>query len=406
MKLSQRLSSTLESVTMKFNEKINSLSEQGFYIHNLTAGQLLQKPPVKFLEALNNQMHFAKSFQYPPVAGFKELREKVLLNFYKKRKIDLEGNSQSLSVMVSNGGKHSLYNSLGAIVDPGDQVMLLAPYWVSYPAMIELWGGQPCIVTSQVFDSFIPSIESIEKKLTEAVPKVIIINSPNNPAGIHYPSSWMKDFAKLMSKYPDVWLISDEIYSEVSYFDPKPEYFYQYDRELLKRTIIINGISKSLAATGLRIGFCIATPELIQAMSRFQGQTTSGANSLVQRALIDFDFNEISDFLNPICDELRKNSTFLRDCIRQYELGHIWYQTNSAYYFMLDLSKTNCFKRLIAENSEMTTEDFCQYILEQTTVALLPGDHFGIPFTARMSLVLPEIPMKDALNKLFSFLSD
>src|SRR5690606_14094085 len=115
--------------------------------------------------------------------------------------------------------------ALGALIDPGDEVILLAPYWVSYPEMIKFWGGVPVTVKSNVFDAFSPSIEDILKLITPRT-KAVIINSPNNPAGIHYPDSWMRDFAKAMKEHTEVWLLSDEVYADICYFDPTPTYFY------------------------------------------------------------------------------------------------------------------------------------------------------------------------------------
>src|SRR3989344_6999155 len=214
--------------------------------------------------------------------------------------------------------------------------------------MIKFWGGIPTIVKSNVFDAFVPAIEDIRKTITPKT-KVIIVNSPNNPSGVHYSEAWMKEFAALMHEYPDLVVISDEVYSDITYFDPKPSYFYQFDHSLLPRTIIVHAISKTLAATGLRLGWAVAPASIVSAMAKIQGQTTSGPNSLMQRALLDFDFNFLEGFLTPVKNHIRQNAATLREKFREASLGHCWYQSTSAFYFMIDFSRTPMFKRFAPE---------------------------------------------------------
>ncbi|MBY0517661.1 MAG: aminotransferase class I/II-fold pyridoxal phosphate-dependent enzyme [Bacteriovoracaceae bacterium] len=400
MLLSSRVKGVSDSITQQLNEKAQNLAEEGQIIYNLSAGQLPIKPPQEFIEKIQQQLNFLKSYQYSPVTGIPELKKKILSQHFEKRKIEGEG----LDVIVSNGSKQSIYIALGAILDPGDEVILLAPYWVSYPEMIKFWGGIPVPVKSNVYDAFSPVLEDIAKVITPRT-KAIIINSPNNPAGIHYPEKWMKAFAALMKEHSEVWLLSDEVYSDLSYFDPEPTYFYQHEPSLIERTMSFGAISKSLAATGLRLGWTIAPKSAVSAMGKIQGQTTSGASALIQRALVDFDFSQLGRFLEPVKVHLRRSANMIREKLRASDLPNLWYQSHSAFYFMLDFSRTPMFARFAGEHPENDySKEICQEILETLGIALVPGTDFGLPNSARMSLTMEEVPFQEAINKLVTYL--
>lgn len=402
MKLSKRINQINESITLKLNAKAVELKKSGKTIYNLTAGQLPFRPHEKLVEGIIAETKFLKSFQYAPVTGVAELRELALGNFMKARKLD-ESVKDQLSCIVSNGAKHSLTNILAALVDKGDEVIVIAPYWLSYPELIKLWGGVPVEVIAERYNGFIPLMEELESKITSKT-KAIIINSPNNPTGIYYSESWMRDFAQMIKKYPDVTIVSDEIYYDLAYFDPTPTYHYQVDPELLSRTVILDGISKNLACTGLRIGYTFAPVSLVPYLSRLQGQTTSSANSLVQNALVGMDRQTIKEFLTPIKALLRKNAEILRDLMHEYDLGEAFYQVNGAFYFVLDLAKTPYFNGVDSKTVDHSIS-ICSEILDETGVALVPLSDFGVANAARISLVLSERDIEKALRLVFTFLT-
>lgn len=401
MLLSSRVKGISDSITMKLNEKALTLSDEGKVIYNLSGGQLPIKPLPEFIEKIHHQLNFLKSYQYSPVAGFPNLRKKLTKHLVDERHLPADIFENDFDCIVSNGSKHSIYNTLGALLDPGDEVILLAPYWVSYPEMIKFWGGTPTIVRSNVFDAFVPAIEDIQKVMTPRT-KAIIVNSPNNPTGIHYSESWMREFATFLQANPDLIVISDEVYSDINYFDPKPTYFYQFDHSLLSRTVIIHAISKTLASTGLRIGYAIGPSTIINAMSKIQGQTTSGPNSLIQRALVDFDLAYLNSFLEPVKYHVRQNAATVREKFREANLGHCWYQTNSAFYFMIDFSRTPMFARFEADDDHSYT--IADELLQKEGIAVVPGSDFGLPNSARIALVIEEVPFQEALSKIVRYL--
>ena len=403
MMLSSRVKETKASVTLKVNEKINEMTQEGKHVYNMTSGQLPFKPSTEFVQTISKQLNFLKSYQYSPIAGMAELRQKFLKHFEARRGVSLKDCDPKMDCIISNGSKHSLYNLFGAILNPGEEVIILTPYWVSYPEMIKFWGGVPVVVRSHAFDAYTPPIDDIDKVISPKT-KAIIINSPNNPAGIHYDDSWMKEFGEFLKKHPDLMVISDELYSDLAYFDPKPTYFYQHDRSLLSRTIIIDGISKSFAATGLRIGYCIADAKLTKAMAKIQSQTTSGPNSLIQRALVDFDFNLLENYFDPVKEQLRECAQYIRISFRDANLPHCYYQTNSGFYYLLDFSRMPFFQAM--ENNEGDqSKEIVDDILLKTGVALVPGSAFGYPNSARMSMTLEIAPFKEAMGKLIDYIA-
>lgn len=402
MLLSSRVKGISDSITMKLNEKAIQLTEEGKVIYNLSGGQLPIKPSQEFIEKIHHQLNFLKSYQYSPSAGFPALRKKLLNYFIKERKLPAELFETDWDVCLSNGSKHTLYNILGTLIDPGDEVILLAPYWVSYPEMVKFWGGIPNVVKSNVFDAFVPAIDDIKKAMSPRT-KVLIINSPNNPSGVHYSEAWMRDFAVFMKEHPDLIVISDEVYSDISYFDPKPRYFYQIDNSLLSRTIMVHAISKTLAATGLRLGWAIAPSSVVAGMGTIQSQTTSGPNSLIQRALLDFDFAYLEGFLTPVKNHIRQNAATLREKFREAGLGHCWYQSTSAFYYMIDFSRTPMFQRFSPDGDHSYA--IADELLNEQGITVVPGSDFGIPNTARISLVIEEVPFQEAMVKIVKYLS-
>jgi aspartate aminotransferase len=405
MTISNRVKEIEESITLKLNARAVALAAEGKQIYNLTAGQLPFKPPLEFTEIVKTELNFLKSYQYSPVAGFPELRKKFIDYVEKSRGIDFKKCNSKFDCVIGNGGKHVIYNIINSLVDPHDEVIILTPYWVSYPEMVKIVGGTPIVVGASLYDAFIPSLDDLKKCLSEKT-KLVIINSPNNPGGIHYSKEWMAEFSEIISKYPDVYIMNDEIYYELSYFDPKPTFHYHVKPELLERTIIVDGISKSFASTGLRLGYCIAPEAIATAISKFQGQTTSGASSLIQRAIYEFDFNKIEDFLIPVKTHLRTNSKILKDILRQNDLSHLWYQAMSAFYFVLDMSKAPVMQKYKSspDDNGDYSDQICEDLLNQYGIATVPGTSFGLKNAARISLVLDKEPFTESINILVKFL--
>ena len=404
MEASKRAAQINKSITLELNAKAVSLMEQGRHVFNLTSGQLPFRPPEKFVDLLKDELGFLRSFQYGPVQGHSSLQKKIMDEFQKSRKVSLD---QSFDCLIGNGGKHVISNLIACLINPGDEVVLLSPYWISYPEIVKFFGGNIKIVESNMVEGFVPSVQDIKKALSKKT-KILIVNSPNNPSGVHYPEGWMKDLAEVLEEYSQVIILSDEIYFKLHFFDPGPTYFYQYNQKLLERTFIVDGISKILACTGLRIGYCIGPSRIIKTMTRFQGQMTSGASSLVQRALDNFDFSQADEFLNPIKMFLRTNANILKEKLHQNGLSNIWYQPMSAFYFCVDFSCLPVMKSI--RNNEKDTSDYslkiCEKLLDEAGVATVPGGDFGMVNAIRISLLLEKEAFSEAMDKLIAFLKN
>ena len=410
MELSLRVKGLAESVTLKLNSKAVELSESGKQIYNLTAGQLPFRPPQGFIDAIRDELDFLKSYHYSPVAGFVDLRAKIVNHVEESRGINFSANElggTEFDCVISNGAKHSISNILGAIVDPGDEVIIIAPHWISYPEMIKFCRGIPVIIHTSIFDVFTPPLHEIRKAIS-AKTKAIIINSPNNPAGVHYSNEWMSDFSDLLLEFPEVAVISDEIYFDVCYYDPKPTYFYQIKPELLKRTIIVDGISKAYAATGLRIGYCVGPKNICKGIENLQGQLTSCASSLIQRAMMNYNFANSTQFLIPVKDHLRDNATIIREKLKDNNLMKCWYQPVSALYFMIDFTQAPVFEKYQQGKNDKTdyAMRICEDMLNNLGVVIVPGTDFGMQNSARISLVPHKEVFSEAITKIVQFLNN
>ncbi len=407
MYVSSKVRGISESVTLKLNAKANQLAEGGKKIFNLTAGQLPLRPDIDFVEKIKNEMESVKSFQYSPVSGFVDLRKKLMTHMENKRGISFNGLKEKFDCVVSNGGKHCLINILGVLLEPGDEVLLLGPYWISYPEMVKFYGGVPVSVMSNLSSSYLPSMAELKRKISKKT-RAIIINSPNNPTGLHYGKAWMDEFANLMREYPEITIINDEIYDELVYTGEPVSYYYQGRNDLLERTIIVDSISKTLASPGLRIGYCIGPANVMSAISKLQGQATSGANSLIQRALVHYDLSRIANFLAPIKKRLKDNSQVVKNKLEAHGLTKLWYQPTSAFYYMFDFTHAPVLSRFKKNAQDDTdyADAICEELLERYGVAIVPGGDFGVTNSARISMVSETEEFTEAVEKLCQFLAE
>ena len=409
MMLSERVHNASESITLKLNALAEELRGRGEQIYNLTAGQLPFPPDPKLVEQIPKQLESVSSFQYSPVAGLPGLRKKAIKYVEETRGIEL--NQGQFDCVVSTGAKQSLFNLIAAMVNPGDEVVIMAPYWVSYPEMVRYWGGKTVTVGPAGRPGDGPQMAEIAKAITPQT-KAIILNTPGNPSGVYYQAEWIEEFAQLMLDHPNVAIISDEIYSQLYYMGQGPKYPYQYSPDLLKQTFIIDGISKSMACTGLRIGLSFGNKQVMKAMGKIQGQSTSGANSLIQKALMEYDFSDIQHYLAPIKEHLQANSTIVKEKLDQYGLSNAWYQTNGAFYFFMSFEGPPILEKLQGINdraNDIGVEDYagkiCEELIAQTGVVMVPSTDFGQANGARISLVLQREPFTEALDKAFRYIA-
>ena len=397
-RLSERVDSISGSMTLKMSERASALMKSGKKIYNLTAGELPFRPPEKFIQYINKELDSLKSYHYSPVAGISDLRDKII-NFHQEtRKINFANLPEKMNCLISHGGKHALANFFAALLNPGDEVILISPCWTSYPEQIKVYGGKVVMVATSQRNLFSPDWKDIKNAINSKT-KAIVINSPHNPTGIDYSKDWMEQFAHLMEDYPEIMIVSDEIYYLLNYRGAKSTYYYQINPQLLRQTIIIDGISKFFASTGLRMGWAIAPEPLIKGMSRFQAQTTSGANSLIQRGLLNVELPLIENYLDPIKKHLNANADTLRNVYSSHGLEDFWYQPTSAFYYLVNFSHTR-----YAKGVDDCSIKICEELLDKYGIATAPGSAFGMPHSIRINLGIEEKPFGEAAEKIVQFI--
>ena len=384
MKLSQRILSLQPSATMAINAKAQEMRTQGRKVISLAVGEPDFVTPDHIIEAAKQALDegFVK---YTPVPGIPELRDAVAGYFNRFYQVKPEREE----VMVSNGGKHCLYNLFQCLLDPGDEVLILAPYWVSYPAMVQLAQGMPVFVPAAAEDNFLVSVDKLDRAVTDRT-RAIIINTPSNPTGCHYTQEQLNELAD-WARSKDIFIISDEIYDQLVYEPAKPASLAGFWAENKDRAAIVNGLSKSMAMTGWRVGFCLAHRDLIKAMIKFQGQSTSNICSIAQKGAVA----ALTGSFEPV--EVMKQSFVKRrdlalEIVRSWP-GVVCPKPDGAFYIFPDVSA-------IYNDEVKNSVELCQKILEEVEVALVPGAAFGDDRCIRISYALDEETLTDALNRV------
>ena len=384
MKLSQRILSLQPSATMAINAKAQEMRAQGRKVISLAVGEPDFVTPDHIIEAAKQALDegFVK---YTPVPGIPELRDAVAGYFNRFYQVKPEREE----VMVSNGGKHCLYNLFQCLLDPGDEVLILAPYWVSYPAMVQLAQGMPVFVPAAAEDNFLVSVDKLDRAVTDRT-RAIIINTPSNPTGCHYTQEQLNELAD-WARSKDIFIISDEIYDQLVYEPAKPASLAGFWAENKDRAAIVNGLSKSMAMTGWRVGFCLAHRDLIKAMIKFQGQSTSNICSIAQKGAVA----ALTGSFEPV--EVMKQSFVKRrdlalEIVRSWP-GVVCPKPDGAFYIFPDVSA-------IYNDEVKNSVELCQKILEEVEVALVPGAAFGDDRCIRISYALDEETLTVALNRV------
>ncbi|MBN1184742.1 MAG: pyridoxal phosphate-dependent aminotransferase [Bacteroidales bacterium] len=394
-KLSNRISSMLPSATVAMNKKSNDLKAQGIDIINLSVGEPDFNTPQHIKDAAKKAIDDNYSF-YTDVAGYKDLLQAISEKF--KRENNLEYGLDQ--ILVSNGGKHSIANALMALVDKGDEVIIPAPYWVSYYELVKLAEGENVVINANIDNDFKITPEQLEKAITSKT-RALILCSPSNPTGSVYSKKEMQGLVNVLLKFPQVFVISDEIYEHINFVD-KHVSIAQFEG-MKDRVAVINGVSKGFAMTGWRIGYMGAPAWLAKACIKLQGQFTTGASSIAQRASLA----ALTGGLETVY-EMRKVFLRRRDLVVQKmsEISGLKYNIpEGAFYVFPDVS--NFFGKSDGTGIIKDTNDMSLYLLEKAHIGTVPGIAFGDPNCIRISyatsdekLVDAMQRMKDALDKL------
>ena len=390
MTLSRRLDGVSESATLKLNAAVQAMKAQGIDVVNLTAGEPDFAVPDAAKEAVIESLKLNRS-KYTPVGGIPELRTLVA----EKTNRQQGGNWKASHVIVSNGGKQALFNSFLALLNPGDEVLIPSPYWLSYPEMVKLTGGTPKFIEAKFENDFKITPDQLKAALGPKV-KMIIFNSPSNPTGAMYSHAEYAALGKVLEAAPHVWVISDEIYDRITFGKEPFCSFLQASPQLRDRTITVNGMSKSAAMTGWRIGWSVAPDEVTQGIATVQGQSTSGINALAQWASVAALKLPESTFSGQV-ESFRFRRDLTLEILRK--AGKIKVVVpDGAFYLFLGVGA------YLRPGEDSVT--FAENLLEHAKVAMVPGAPFGAPNYVRLSYATDEKSLRSGTERLVKFLED
>ena len=388
--LTDKVNNLAASATLAMAAKARELRSKGVDVIGLSLGEPDFNIP-EFIKEAAVKAIYDNYNSYTPVDGYVDLKKAISRKFSRDNNL----NYSASQIVVSTGAKQSIANVIEAMISPGDEVILLAPFWVSYSAMIEICGGIPVIVKSDITSNFKVTASKIKDNITSKT-KMIIVNSPNNPSGSVYNENELRQIGKMLMDYPKIFVLSDEIYEHINY--GVKHFSFASIPELYDRTITVNGVAKAFAMTGWRIGYLGAPEWLAKACTKLQGQSTSGANCIAQKATIaalDANVNQIKYMI----DEFRERRELIIDLLSEIE-GFKLNNPDGAFYIFPDISYF--FGKTINGFEIKNSTDFSLFILEKAHVATVTGEAFGSPNNIRISYAASRENIKKAVDRIKS----
>jgi aspartate aminotransferase len=389
--LSDRIKNITESATLEMTRKSRELKAQGKNVINLSIGEPDFNTPDCIKQAAKEAID-ANQTHYTPVAGIQELRQAIADKFKKDNGLDFTFQQ----IIVSNGAKQSIANALLCLINPGDEVIVPAPYWVSYPEMIKLAEGVMVEIPTTDKQGFKVTPEQVEAAITPKT-KAFLFNSPNNPSGAVFSYEELKGIAEVLKKYPNIYVISDEIYEYLNYCG-KHATIGSFDY-LKDRLIIINGVSKGFAMTGWRIGYMAAPADIAKACDTLQGQITSGASSISQLASLKAVKIEpcTSKEMQEMISTFKQRRDLLIEKLDEIP-GMKTNRPDGAFYVFANIA--DFYGKSDGTKTIHNDVDFCMYVLEQALVALVPGGAFGNANCVRLSYATSTENLMEAADRI------
>ncbi len=394
MKLSSRLERFNEPETLKMAKLGRELRSKGIDVIDLSLGEPDFDTPAHIKEAAKRAVDENWS-HYPPVAGYPELRQAVCTKLKRDNNLDYLPEN----ILVSTGAKQSLANAVLAVVDTNDEVVIPTPYWVTYSEIVKLGEGTVKLVRTSIENKYKITPAELKNALSDKT-RLFIFSSPCNPSGSVYTRNELQALVKVFLEFPDVYIISDEIYEYIN-FVGKHESIAQFD-ELKDRIIIINGLSKGFAMTGYRLGYIAASTEVVKACEKLQGQFTSGANAVTQRAAI----TALTGDLSPTHD---MNTEFARRRERMLALlkelpGVVCAEPDGAFYVFPVMK--SYFGKTVGSQKINDADDLCMYLLNTAHVSTVTGRAFGEPDCIRISFANSMEKIEEGMKRIRKALED
>ena len=393
-KLSERIENLPSSATLAMAAKARELKNRGVDVISLSLGEPDFNTPDFIKEAAIKAIE-ENYHSYPPVDGYFELKEAICEKFKRDNNL----NYKPSQIVVSTGAKQSIANVCMALLNKGDEVLLPAPYWVSYSAIVSLSEAKFKIIPTSMEDGFKITPEQLKSELTSNT-KLIMFNSPNNPSGIVYSEKELYEFAKILEDYPSTYILSDEIYEHIIYGEK--HFSFASLPNMFDRTITINGLAKAFSMTGWRIGY-IGAPEFIaKACNKFQGQITSAANCIAQRSAITALKAPVSK-IQYMINEFNSRKELIFDLISKIP-GFKILKPSGAFYLFPDVSFY--FGKKIKGKIINDANDFAMTILEEANVATVSGDSFGNKNCIRISYAASKEEITEAVTRIKTLLAN
>ncbi|MDG1805880.1 pyridoxal phosphate-dependent aminotransferase [Flavicella sp.] len=386
--LSNRINSLPTSATLAMAAKARELKEQGKDIISLSLGEPDFNTP-EFIKDAAIQAVNDNYNSYSPVNGYLDLRESICKKFKRDNNLSYNPNQ----IVVSTGAKQSIANVAQVLLNPGDEVLLPAPYWVSYSAISVLSEASFVEIPSSIDTDFKITPEQLEAAITPKS-KLIFFNSPNNPSGTIYSEEEYRALAKVLEKHPNIYVVSDEIYEHINY--GAGNFSFAAIESMYDRTITVNGVAKAFAMTGWRIGYIGAPEWIAKACNKLQGQVTSGANCIAQRATITALDAPVTK-IGYMVDEFHKRRDIVLDLLGKIK-GFKLNIPEGAFYVFPDISYF--FGKTIKGNKIENASDFSMFLLEQANIATVTGEAFGAPDCIRMSYAASEEQLREAIDRI------
>ena len=394
-RLSERVSAIAESPTLAVDAKAKQLKAAGENVIGFGAGEPDFPTPAHIVRAAAEATHHQLYHRYTPAAGLLELRAAVAAK--TKRDSGLE--VQSSQVVISNGGKHALYNAFMSIIDPGDEVLLPSPYWVSYPEMIRLAQGAVVELPTTVESGFRVTMQQLEEAVTERT-KALLFVSPSNPTGAVYPPEEVEAIGRWAAER-GIWVVTDEIYEHLVYGDAKFSSMPVLVPELAERCIVINGVAKTYAMTGWRVGWTIAPADVATAITNLQSHVTSNVSNVAQAAALAAVSGDLDDVA-------MMREAFDRRRLTIYKLlndipGVTCVEPEGAFYAFPSFE--GVLGQEVGGRVANDTLELAEIILEQAKVAIVPGEAFGAPGYARLSYALSDDELLQGVTRIAELLT-
>lgn len=384
--LSNRVQKVKPSATITISAKAMELRANGIDVISLSAGEPDFDTPEHIKKAAIEAINKGQT-KYTQVDGTPELKDAIINKFNRDNNLHYQRDN----IIVSTGAKQTLYNLFQSVLEADDEVVIISPYWVSYPDMVILADANPVIMKTHQEDNFEIDMDSFRAALTDKT-KLLILNSPSNPTGITYTKAQYKSMGKILSDYPKVLIATDDMYEHIYWGNEPFTSFAEVCPNLFDRTITINGVSKAYAMTGWRIGYCGAPKTIVQGMKKIQGQSTSNPSSISQVAAIAA-LNGPHDAVNMMVNEYKKRHDYLCDALNKIN-GFNTSPGTGAFYLFPDVNN------VIESKGFADDIEFSSFLIDQANVAVIPGSAFGAEGCIRISYATSMELLKESIARI------